>query len=80
MLNDHYGLPILIFTNPSDGQRFVLLSGNGLDVAQFLHYGKNYGKFKCRSKWTLSQDKVLKSMDIQYDCDCAQALLSADKF
>lgn len=35
LLNDQHGLPVLTFTNPSDGPRLVLSSGNGLDIAQF---------------------------------------------
>ena len=85
MLNKLYSLPILIFTNPSDGQRFVLLSGNGLDVGPFLSYVGNSSA--CQSelsiqRFPLSQESVhnvLKSMDTEYDRECARALFNAYK-
>lgn len=57
LLNDQHGLHVLIFTNPSDGQRFVLLSGNGLDIAKFLHYVEN-------SHVSAEQDDSCKRFDL----------------
>ena len=81
LLNDQHGLPVLIFTIPSHGQRLVLLSGNGLDIAQFLHYVENPhvsaeqdDSSKHFHLCKESINKVLQSMDTEYDRECARAL------
>lgn len=85
LLNDQHGLPVVIFNNPIDGQRFVVLCGNGLDVAHFLEDIANSNTCVYDSidkRWNLSAEdvhRVLKSMDTEYDRECARALLSADK-
>lgn len=86
MMNMVY-LSVLIFTNPSDGQRLVLLSGNGLDIAQFLHYVENShisaeqaDSSKRFEMCKESINTVLQSnMDTEYDREYARALLSANR-
>ena len=84
-MNDQHGLPVAIFSYPVTEQRFVLLLGNGLNLGMFLRFPAETSTTDEKnpvSRIVLSAEfvhDVLRSMDTEYDRECAKVLLSADK-
>jgi hypothetical protein len=85
LLNDQHGLPVVIFSYPVTEQRFVLLLGNGLNLGMFLRFLAETSTTDEKNpvnRIVLSAEfvhDVLRSMDTEYDRECAKVLLSADK-
>lgn len=80
------GLPVLIFTNPKDNVRYILLNSSELDIATFLQHAENdeatsddNESQQCLELSEETVHNILKSMDSEYDRLCARALLSADR-
>ncbi|CAB3997160.1 RNA-directed DNA polymerase from transposon X-element [Paramuricea clavata] len=85
LLNDQHGLPVVICSYPVTEQRFVLLLGNGLNLGMFLRFLAETSTTDEKNhvnRIVLSAEfvhDVLRSMDTEYDRECAKVLLSADK-